>query len=176
MCICLLVSSTQVERITQLAHQASKKTNRMKPSSSGTKTVASSGGSTSVISTEDTAIDDVVVDDNYVFRGFLAWCLWGWIPIQTGAKIKSSLFTDGKANALYGRKTMLRQALKSAKHAHAAKMPVVPAAKKTLTITIPDTKHKEQTAHRESTSMLKWALELFKTDLAEKELQKRSYL
>jgi phage tail protein X len=129
-----------------------------------------------VISTEDTAIDDVVVDDNYVFRGFLAWCLWGWIPIQTGAKIKSSLFTDGKANALYGRKTMLRQALKSAKHAHAAKMPVVPAAKKTLTITIPDTKHKEQTAHRESTSMLKWALELFKTDLAEKELQKRSYL
>ena len=71
---------------------------------------------------------------------------------------------------------MSRQALKSAKHAHAAKTPVVPAAKKTLTITIPDTKHEEQTAHRESTSMLKWALELFKTDLAEKELQKRSYL
>jgi hypothetical protein len=85
----------------------------------GTKTVASSGGSTSVISTEDTT--DKVVDDNYVFSGFLAWCLWGWIQIETGTKIKSSMFTDGKANASYGRKTMSRQALKSAKHAHAAK-------------------------------------------------------
>jgi hypothetical protein len=127
-----------------------------------------------VISTKDTT--DKVVHDNYFFRGFLAWCLWGWIPIETRAKIKSSLFTDGKANASYERKTMSRQALKSAKHAHAAKTPVVPAAKKTLTITIPDTKHEEQTAHRESTTMLKWALELFKTDLAEKKLQKRSNL
>jgi hypothetical protein len=127
-----------------------------------------------VISTEDTT--DKVVDDAYVFRGFLAWCLWGWIPLETGAKIKSSLFTDGKASASYGRKTMLRLALKSAKHAHAAKTPVVPAAKKTLTITIPDTKHDERTSHRESTTMLKWALDLFKADLAEKELQKRLYL
>jgi hypothetical protein len=78
----------------------------------GTNTVASSGGSTSVISTEDTT--DKVVDDNYyAFRGFLAWCLWGWIPFEMGAKIKSSLFADGKANASYGRKTMLQQALKS---------------------------------------------------------------
>jgi hypothetical protein len=46
----------------------------------------------------------------------------------------------------------------------------------TLTITIPDTKHKEQTARRDSMTILKWALELFKTDLAEKELQKRSCL
>ena len=121
-----------------------------------------------MISTEDTT--DEVVDDNYVFRGFLAWCLWGWIPIQTGAKIKSSLFTDGKANALYDRNTMSRQTLKSAKHATHAKMPVVPAAKKTLTITIPDKKQKVQTAHCESTTVLKWALELFTTDLAKKEL------
>ncbi len=89
---------------------------------------ASSVASTSVISTQDTT--DEVVDDNYVFRGFLAWRLWGWITIQTGAQIKSSLFTDGKkANAAYGRKTMWRQALKSAKHAH-AKMPVVPASRR----------------------------------------------
>jgi hypothetical protein len=72
-------------------------------------------------------------------KDFLAWCLLGWIPIQSGAKIKSSLFTDGLANALYGRKkTMLRQAFKSGKHAHAKTRPGVPAAMKALTITIPD--------------------------------------
>jgi hypothetical protein len=129
-----------------------------------------------MITTEDTPTDEVVVDDSYVFRGFLAWCLWGWIPIQTGAKIKSSLFTDGKANASYGRKTLSRQALKSAKYAE--KKPVVlPAAKtSTLTIVVPEATLEEHTANQESTGMLKMALELFKADFAEKELQKRSYL
>lgn len=111
-------------------------------------------------------MDEVVVDDSYVFRGFLAWCLWGWIPIQTGAKIKSSLFSNCKVNASYGRRTSSRQALKSVQHA--AKKPVVG----------PDAKHEEQTAcpPDESTNMLQMALELFKADFAEKELQKRSYL
>jgi hypothetical protein len=122
--------------------------------------------------------NEVVIDDNYLFRGFLAWCLWGWIPIHSGAKIKSSLFTDAKANASHGRKILSRQALKSAKHA-AYRMPVdVAAAKKVLgEQVIPDTpSYEELTAHRESTGMLEMALELFKADFAEKELQKRSYL
>ncbi|KAI2507315.1 hypothetical protein MHU86_7151 [Fragilaria crotonensis] len=134
---------------------------------------ASSPPSTSTIATEET-MDEIVVDDSYVFRGFIAWCLWGWIPIPTGPKIKSSLFTDSKVNASYGRKTLLRQALKSANHVE--RRPVVPAAKKTLTIVVPDAKREEQNAHRESTGILKAALELFKADFAEKELQKRSYL
>lgn len=135
---------------------------------------ASSPPSTSTIATEET-MDEIVVDDSYVFRGFIAWCLWGWIPIPTGPKIKSSLFTDSKVNASYGRKTLSRQALKSANHAD-TRRPVVPAAKKTLTLVVPDAKHEEQNAHRESTGILKAALELFKADFAEKELQKRSYL
>jgi hypothetical protein len=58
-------------------------------------------------------------------------------------------------------------------------MPVdVAAAKKVLgEQVIPDTpSYEELTAHRESTGMLEMALELFKADFAEKELQKRSYL
>ena len=55
----------------------------------------------SIVEERVETLDEVVVDDSYVFRGFLAWCLWGWIPIQTGAKIKSSLFSNCKVNASY---------------------------------------------------------------------------
>lgn len=127
---------------------------------------------------EDTTDEVVVVDDNYVFRGFLAWCLWGWIPIPTGAKIKSSLFSDCNVNASYGRKTLSRQALRSAQHAD-TKAVVSTTAKTTARLSNvgSDAKHEEPTAHiDESTNMLKMALEVLKADFAEKELQKRSYL
>jgi hypothetical protein len=42
----------------------------------------------------------------YFFRGFLAWCLWGHIPIvENGSTtMRSFLFTDGKASTSFGRK------------------------------------------------------------------------
>jgi hypothetical protein len=99
--ICLLASSPQIERITQPTSSAEDD-----EQDEGTKMVPLSTGSTSVISIKDTT--DEVVDDNYVFRGFLALCLRGLIPIETGANMKSSLLTAGNENASYGRKTILR--------------------------------------------------------------------
>jgi hypothetical protein len=42
----------------------------------------------------------------YFFKGFLAWCLWGHIPIvENGSTtMRSFLFTDGKASTSFGRR------------------------------------------------------------------------
>jgi hypothetical protein len=45
------------------------------------------------------------------FKGYLAWCLWGHIPFsQSGST--SSLFTDAKVDASFGRNSGARAALK----------------------------------------------------------------
>jgi hypothetical protein len=40
--------------------------------------------------------------------GFLAWALWGHVPIHDSACMQSDLFGDGKINASFGRKTASR--------------------------------------------------------------------
>lgn len=47
----------------------------------------------------------------YFFKGYLAWCLWGHIPVSQ-SESTSTLFTDAKVDASYGRKTGSRAALK----------------------------------------------------------------
>ncbi len=47
----------------------------------------------------------------YFFNGYLAWSLWGHIPIIQGG-YKSRLFTDAKENASFGRKNGSRATLK----------------------------------------------------------------
>ena len=49
------------------------------------------------------------------FKGFLAWCLWGHIPIDDSTtNMKSLQFTDSKVGASYGRGTGSRRSLKAA--------------------------------------------------------------
>ena len=48
------------------------------------------------------------------FKGFMAWCLWGHIPIENDTNMKSLQFTDSKVATYHGRGTGLRRALKSA--------------------------------------------------------------
>ena len=56
--------------------------------------------------------------ENYYFKGFLAWCLWGFIPIDEatggGAARRSLLFTDSKTSTSFGRKTGSRTAMRKA--------------------------------------------------------------
>ncbi len=56
---------------------------------------------------------EVEVPRNYFSKGFLAWCLWGWIPILPGSTMKSLLFTDAKCNTLFGRNIASGRAMKS---------------------------------------------------------------
>jgi hypothetical protein len=57
---------------------------------------------------------DEVLPSNYFFKGFLAWCLWGWMPILPDSMMKSTLFSDVKCNTSFGRMISLRQAMRSA--------------------------------------------------------------
>ena len=43
------------------------------------------------------------VPHNHFFKGFLARSLWGHLPIQDGAMMRSSLFTEAKTNTAFGR-------------------------------------------------------------------------
>jgi hypothetical protein len=53
--------------------------------------------------------------DGTFFKGFMAWCLWGHIPIPSNdADMKSLQFTDTKVGTGYGRNTGSRRALKDA--------------------------------------------------------------
>jgi hypothetical protein len=53
--------------------------------------------------------------DGTLFKGFMAWCLWGHIPIPTNdADMKSLQFSDTKVGTGYGRNTGSRRALKEA--------------------------------------------------------------
>ncbi len=47
----------------------------------------------------------------YFFKGYLAWCLWGHIPVLPSAST-SSLFTDAKVDASFGRNASSGAALK----------------------------------------------------------------
>ena len=47
----------------------------------------------------------------YFFKGFIAWCLWGFIPVNDDFSMRSSLFSDSKTNSSHGRKTGSRRAL-----------------------------------------------------------------
>jgi hypothetical protein len=55
--------------------------------------------------------------------GFLAWALWGHIPIQDGAAMASMLFNESKVDSSFGRGTHTRTAMRKA--AMAASMPPV---------------------------------------------------
>jgi hypothetical protein len=46
--------------------------------------------------------------------GFLAWALWGHIPLNDGAQMVSKLFSNAKANTSYGRGTSTRSAMQNA--------------------------------------------------------------
>jgi hypothetical protein len=46
--------------------------------------------------------------------GFLAWALWGHIPIHDGEKMISHLFSEVKANTSFGRGTSTRSAMRKA--------------------------------------------------------------
>jgi hypothetical protein len=42
----------------------------------------------------------------------MAWCLWGFIPVNEETAMKSSLFSESKTNTSFGRNTGSRRALK----------------------------------------------------------------
>ena len=66
---------------------------------------------------EETEEEETCPDD-YYFKGFLAWCLWGYIPIdKNGEGMKSNLFSDSKSATSFGRNTGSRSALKKASRA-----------------------------------------------------------
>ena len=55
---------------------------------------------------------------DYYFKGFLSWCLWGYVPIEeSGEGMKSNLFSDSKSSTSFGRNTGSRAALKKAARA-----------------------------------------------------------
>ena len=58
------------------------------------------------------ASDDADGPDGTFFKGFIAWCLWGYIPITIDPEMKSMAFTDSKVGTSYGRKKGSRQAMK----------------------------------------------------------------
>jgi hypothetical protein len=60
----------------------------------------------------ENAVDDE--PDGKFFKGFIAWCLWGHIPIENDEDMKSMSFTESKVGSGYGRKTGSRSALKAA--------------------------------------------------------------
>ena len=73
-----------------------------------------------MVAAEDAAADGIEVleetfPDDYYFKGFLAWCLWGYIPIDdsAGEGMKSNLFSDSKSTTSFGRNTASRSALKN---------------------------------------------------------------
>jgi hypothetical protein len=53
------------------------------------------------------------VPTGYFFKGYLAWCLWGHIPVAPQNALTSSLFTDAKVDASFQRRAGSRAALKS---------------------------------------------------------------
>ena len=58
----------------------------------------------------------------YFFKGYLAWCLWGHIPVCQ-SESTSTLFTDAKVDASFGRNTGSRAALKRRADSTAAATP-----------------------------------------------------
>jgi hypothetical protein len=73
-----------------------------------------SGGASLSASVVEDQVVVVVPPVGYFFKGFLAWCLWGHIPVVDSASttMKSTLFSDGKAATSFGRLTGSRRALK----------------------------------------------------------------
>jgi hypothetical protein len=118
--------------------------------------------------------DDVPV--NYFFKGFLAWCLWGWIPIQPGAMMKSSLFSDVKCDASLGRNTTSRQAIK-AKKSVASESAIIPRQMTALREHQPVTQSDLLVELRHATrDVLQKTYQLFEAEFAEKEQQKTAFL
>jgi hypothetical protein len=62
--------------------------------------------------TGDPAGVEISPPPNYFFKGFLAWCLWGHLPIENDGTMKSLLFTEAKVPTSFGRKTASRQSSK----------------------------------------------------------------
>jgi hypothetical protein len=52
------------------------------------------------------------VPTGYFFKGYLAWCLWGHIPVAPQSASTSTLFTDAKVDASFRRSAGSRAALK----------------------------------------------------------------
>ena len=51
------------------------------------------------------------VPATYIFKGFIAWCLWGFIPVNDNLEMRSRGFTDSKTDTGFGRKTGSQRAL-----------------------------------------------------------------
>jgi hypothetical protein len=68
--------------------------------------------STELVVDVPTGEDDADGPDGTFFKGFVAWCLWGHIPITIDPEMKSMAFTDSKVGTSYGRKKGSRQAMK----------------------------------------------------------------
>ena len=120
---------------------------------------------------------EVEVPRNYFFKGFLAWCLWGWIPIVPGSTMKSFLFSDGKCSTSFGRKIASRQVMKSKSASSAAAAYDVERTPK---------KQKQQKGREQMEmgllekqkhmNVLEKTYKLFEAELFEKELQNTHHL
>ena len=126
---------------------------------------------------ENDVNDDHDFPSNYFFKGFLAWCLWGWLPIQQGSAMKSSLFSDAKCDASFGRNTTSRQAIKERKGS------VATSPRQQTTATRPQ---QSLTARQQSDllvelrnatkDVMQKTYELFEAECVEKEQQKTAFL
>lgn len=127
------------------------------------------------------------VPPNYFFKGFLAWCLWGHLPIVGGEAMKSSLFTEAKTPTSFGRKTSSRRTIKansnskgagskevttslSVSSSRSAKKRRIQEESTTSGMSLADETNKDEETFMEQT------VQFFHSEFLEKELQKRNYL
>ncbi len=122
--------------------------------------------------------NEIEVPRNYFFKGFLAWCLWGWIPILPGSMMKSFLFSDAKCNTSFGRKIASRQAMKSNSTSAAYDIERTPQAssKKRKQQKAQEQMEMELVEKQKHTNVLEKTYKLFEAELIEKELQNTHHL
>ncbi|KAI2500247.1 hypothetical protein MHU86_14254 [Fragilaria crotonensis] len=117
---------------------------------------------------------------NYFFKGFLAWCLWGWLPIQQGSAMKSSLFSDAKCNASLGRNTTSRQAIKERKESVAARSSTpqqhTMAIRPQQSLTARQQSDMLVELRHATKDVMQKTYELFEAEFVEKEQQKTAFL
>ena len=120
---------------------------------------------------------DVEVPKNYFFKGFLAWCLWGWIPILPGSAMKSFLFSDAKCNTSFGRNIASRRAMKTKNSTSAAYNNVEQTPKKQKQQKVGQERMEMHFVDKQKhTDVLEKTYKLFEAELIEKELQNTHHL
>ncbi|KAI2511360.1 hypothetical protein MHU86_2971 [Fragilaria crotonensis] len=130
-----------------------------------------SNGKTNIVDN----LEVLEVPKNYFFKGFLAWCLWGWIPILPGSSMKSFLFSDAKCNTSFGRKIASRRAMKS-NSTSAAYDDVERSPKKQKQQRGQEQMKMDSVANQQHTNVLEKTYKLFEAELIEKELQNTHHL